>query len=247
LYVLCFVPYEFMSGHSHWAGIKHRKEINDSKRAKIFTRLAKPIVLAAREGGENPETNFKLRLAIEKARQFNMPKDNIEKAVKRGTGEIAGAEIEEALYEAVGPGGVMIIIKTTTDNRNRTVSEIKHILSKNKAKLGEQGSTLWNFNQVGLISLEKNSQWEENELIAIDSGAIDVKTDKEKTFVYTKIQDLKKIQTIFSQKKLPLIDFQIFYLPKNIIQLNSKNQLDYDKLLEDLEDQEDVEEIFDNL
>ena len=170
-----------MSGHSHWAGIKHRKEINDSKRAKIFTRLAKPIVLAAREGGGNPETNFKLRLAVEKARQFNMPKDNIEKAVKRGTGEIAGAEIEEALYEAVGPGGVMIIIKTTTDNRNRTVSEIKHILSKNKAKLGEQGSTLWNFNQVGLISLEKNSQWEENELIAIDSGAIDVKTDKEKT------------------------------------------------------------------
>jgi len=247
LYVLCFVPYEFMSGHSHWAGIKHRKEINDSKRAKIFTRLAKPIVLAAREGGENPETNFKLRLAIEKARQFNMPKDNIEKAVKRGTGEIAGAEIEEALYEAVGPGGVMIIIKTTTDNRNRTVSEIKHILSKNKAKLGEQGNTLWNFDQVGLISLEKNSQWKENELIAIDSGAIDVKTDKEKTFVYTKIQDLKKIQTIFSQKKLPLIDFQIFYLPKNIIQLNSKNQLDYDKLLEDLEDQEDVEEIFDNL
>ena len=236
-----------MSGHSHWAGIKHRKEINDSKRAKIFTRLAKPIVLAAREGGENPETNFKLRLAIEKARQFNMPKDNIEKAVKRGTGEIAGAEIEEALYEAVGPGGVMIIIKTTTDNRNRTVSEIKHILSKNKAKLGEQGNTLWNFDQVGLISLEKNSQWKENELIAIDSGAIDVKTDKEKTFVYTKIQDLKKIQTIFSQKKLPLIDFQIFYLPKNIIQLNSKNQLDYDKLLEDLEDQEDVEEIFDNL
>jgi len=241
------VPYEFMSGHSHWAGIKHRKEINDSKRAKIFTRLAKPIVLAAREGGENPETNFKLRLAIEKARQFNMPKDNIEKAVKRGTGEIAGAEIEEALYEAVGPGGVMIIIKTTTDNRNRTVSEIKHILSKNKAKLGEQGNTLWNFDQVGLISLEKNSQWKENELIAIDSGAIDVKTDKEKTFVYTKIQDLKKIQTIFSQKKLPLIDFQIFYLPKNIIQLNSKNQLDYDKLLENLEDQEDVEEIFDNL
>jgi len=176
-----------------------------------------------------------------------MPKDNIEKAIKRGTGEIAGAEINEVLYEAVGPEGVMLLIKTTTDNRNRTVSEIKYILSKNKAKLGEQGSALWNFDQVGLISLEKNSQWEENELIAIDSGAIDVKTNEENTLVYTRIQDLKKIQTIFSQKKLPLIDFQIFYLPKNIIQLNSKNQLDYDKLLENLEDQEDVEEIFDNL
>lgn len=236
-----------MSGHSHWAGIKHRKEINDSKKAKVFTRLAKPIVIASREGGGNPETNFKLRLAIEKARQFNMPKDNIEKAIKRGTGEIAGAEIEEILYEAVGLGGIMILIKTTTDNSNRTVSEIKHILSKNKAKLGEQGSTLWNFDQVGLIFLEKNSQWEENELIAIDSGAIDVKTDEENTLVYTKIQDLKKIQTIFSQKNLPLIDFQLFYLPKNIIQLNSKNQAEYDKLLEELEEQEDVEDIFDNL
>jgi YebC/PmpR family DNA-binding regulatory protein len=177
-----------MSGHSHWAGIKHRKGINDAKRAGIFTKLAKPIVIAAREGGGNPDDNFKLRLAVDKAKEFNMPKENIDRAIKRGTGEIKGEEISEIIYEAFGPGGIMMIIKTLTDNKNRTVSEIKAILGKFGGKLGGQGSVRWNFD---------------------------------------------------------FLDSQ--YKPKNVMSIDEKTKINYEKLIEQLNDQDDVEEIYDNL
>jgi len=177
-----------MSGHSHWAGIKHRKGLNDAKRAKVFTKLAKPIVIAAREGGGNPDNNFKLRLAIDKAKELNMPKENIDRAIKRGTGELKGAIIEEIIYEAFGPGGIMMIIKTTTDNKNRTVNEIKTILTKFGGKFGGQGSVMWNFE---------------------------------------------------------FYDSQ--YKPKNTIEIDEKTKNDYEKLLEQLDEQDDVEEIYDNL
>jgi YebC/PmpR family DNA-binding regulatory protein len=177
-----------MSGHSHWAGIKHRKGINDAKRAQIFTKLGKPITIAAREGGGNPNDNFKLRLAIDKAKEFNMPKENIDRAIKRGTGEIKGADISEIIYEAFGPSGIMMIIKTLTDNKNRTVSEIKTILAKFGGKLGGQGSVRWNFE--------------------------------------------------FSDSQ---------YKPKNIMPIDEKTKMAYEKLLEALEDHDDVEEIYDNL
>lgn len=177
-----------MSGHSHWAGIKHRKGINDAKRAKIFTKHGKLITIAARGGGD-PGTNFKLRLMIDRARLDNMPKDNIERAVKRGTGELKdGAEIEEITYEAYGPGGIMLIIKTLTDNKNRTVSEIKTILGKFGGKLGGTGSVMWNFEVI-------NAE----------------------------------------------------YKPKNIMALDENSKMDYEKLLEMLDDQDDTQEIYDNL
>lgn len=180
--------HEYMSGHSHWAGIKHKKGLNDAKRARIFTRLAKPITVAARDGGDNPETNFKLRLAIDKAREFNMPGVNIERAIQRGTGEFKGEELSEIIYEAFGPNGIMILIKTLTDNKNRTVSEIKAILGKFDGKLGRPGSVIWNFER----------------------------------------SDTR-------------------YKPKNIADVDKNIKLRYEKLLEALDEQEDVEEIYDNL
>jgi YebC/PmpR family DNA-binding regulatory protein len=146
-----------MSGHSHWAGIKHKKGLQDAKRARIFTRLAKPITIAAREGGSNPETNFKLRMAIDKAREFNMPKDNIDRAVKRGTGELKGDAIEEIIYEAFVQGGIMIVIKALTDNKNRTVSEVKTILGKFDGKMGGPGSVMWNFDRTETEYKPKNT------------------------------------------------------------------------------------------
>jgi YebC/PmpR family DNA-binding regulatory protein len=178
-----------MSGHSHWAGIKHRKGINDAKRAKIFTKFGKLITIAAREGGGSPDTNFKLKLVIDQARAVNMPKENIERAIKRGTGELKdAAEIQEVIYEAYGPGGIMMIVKTLTDNKNRTVSEIKAILTKFGGKLGGPGSVRWNFEMNG--------------------------------------PELK---------------------PKNVMEIDEKIRTEYEKLLEALDNQDDVQEIYDNL
>ena len=238
-----------MSGHSHWAGIKHKKGLEDAKRAKIFTRLAKPIVIAAREGGGNPETNFKLRMAIDKAKAFNMPKDNIEKAIKRGTGELKGNLLEEIVYEAVGPGGIMLIIKTTTDNRNRTVSEIKSILTKNGGKMSEQGSSLWNFNLIGLINIQSSiKNTDELELIAIDAGAQDIKIESDYLSIIT---DSKKLQTVqkklAEQKEVTILEAKLAYLPKSIATINKETQLAYKKLLIALDNQDDIDEIYDNL
>jgi YebC/PmpR family DNA-binding regulatory protein len=237
-----------MSGHSHWAGIKHRKGINDAKRAKIFTRLAKPIVIAARDGGGNPDTNFKLRLAIDKAKEFNMPKDNIEKAIRRGTGEDKGAEISEVMYEAMGPGAVMMIIMATTDNKNRTVSEIKTILTKTGGKFGESGSSMWNFEQVGRIILDINGKdKDEAEMEAIDAGAKDVKTEEDALLVFTETNELQSVQNKLREKGFKISEFGLSYLPKSTVAIDEQTRADYEKLLEALDDQDDVDEIFDNL
>lgn len=238
-----------MSGHSHWAGIKHKKGLEDAKRAKIFTRLAKPIVIAAREGGGNPETNFKLRMAVDKAKAFNMPKDNIEKAIQRGTGELSGDILEEITYEAIGPGGIMMIIKTTTDNRNRTVSEIKNILTKNGGKISEQGSSLWNFDLIGLINIQSSEKSvDELELIAIDAGAQDIKAENDYLSVVT---DPKKLQTVqkklAQQKELTILDADLAYWPKTVLTVKEEIQSAYEKLLTALSAQDDIDNIYDNL
>lgn len=237
-----------MSGHSHWAGIKHKKGIEDAKRAKVFTKLAKPIVIAAKEGGGNPDTNFKLRLAIEKAREFNMPKDNIEKAIKRGTGELKGEEIAEVVYEAMGPEGIMMIIKATTDNKNRTVSEIKNILTKTGGKLAETGSAMWNFEQVGSIILDtQEKSLDELELLAIDSGAKEIKNENGSLIIFTEAKDLQKVQENLGKNNLKVLEAGLVYTPKNTVKIDENTRLDYEKLLEALDEQEDVEEIYDNL
>ncbi len=238
-----------MSGHSHFAGIKHRKGINDAKRAKIFTKLAKPIVIAAREGGGNPATNFKLRLAIDKAREFNMPKDNIERAIKRGTGELKGEELSEIIYEAMGPGGVMMLIKTTTDNKNRTLGEIKTILTKNGGKFGEAGSAMWNFKKVGNINITvpKDADPYEIEMKAIDAGAEDTLYSDSAITAYTRVEDFQIAQEKLEKEGLTIENAAIVYAPLQKTELSQDDKLDYEKLLEALDEQDDVEEIYDNL
>jgi YebC/PmpR family DNA-binding regulatory protein len=237
-----------MSGHSHWAGIKHRKGLNDAKRAKIFTKHGKMITIAARDGGGNPNMNFSLRLAIERARMDNMPKENIERSIKRGTGELKGEEIVEIIYEAMGPGNIMMIIKTATDNRNRTVSELKSLLLKSGGKMGEMGSAMWNFEKVGNIYAEfGDKDFEEVELMAIDAGAKDVKTEEKTINVFTEPQELQKVQAELEKAGLKILEAGLIFLPKSTVKVDENTRIDYEKLLEVLDDQDDVEEIYDNV
>ena len=237
-----------MSGHSHWAEIKQRKGINDAKRAKIFTKFGKLITIAARDGGGKIETNFQLRMAVDRARAMNMPKENIERAIKRGTGEIKGALIEEILYEAVGPGELMLIISCATDNKNRTVSEIKTLLAKNNSKLGEKGSAMWNFEQVGSISVNiKNKNADELELFAIEAGARDTSLEEEVLTIITEPKDFAKVREKLAQRNLKILDSGLIYLPKNAISPDEKFRQSCETLLDLLDDQDDVNEVYSNL
>lgn len=238
-----------MSGHSHWAGIKHRKGINDAKRAKIFTKLAKPIVIAAQEGGGNPALNFKLRLAIDKAREFNMPKDNIDKAIKRGTGESKeGNQIEEALYEGYGPGQIAMLIKTTTDNKNRTLGEVRNVMQKNGGKLVEGGSVSWQFEQVGNILIgSENKEKDQIEMDILESGAKDFQESEEGFVVFTMPQELQKIREYFEKNSYEIKDAGLIFLAKDLVAIDDETRAGYEKLLEALDEQDDVDEIFDNI
>lgn len=238
-----------MSGHSHWAGIKHKKGLQDAKRGKIFTKFGKLITIAARDGGGgNPDSNFQLRLAIERARSVNMPKENIERAIKRGTGELKGAEIEELVYEGMGPGGVMMIIKSTTDNRNRAVSEIKTLLTKAGGKMGEKGSSMWNFDSVGMIYTDaEGKDLDEIELAAIDAGAKDTKIEDDALLIFTEPDKLNAVRENITAKGVKILEAGLGYVPKTIAEIDENTRLDYEKLLETLDDHDDVDEIYDNL
>ena len=239
-----------MSGHSHWAGIKHRKGINDAKRGKVFTKHAKMITIMARDGGGDMDTNFQLRLAVDRARLDNMPKENIERAIKKGTGELKeGNEIVEIIYEGMGPGNVMMIIKTATDNRNRTVSEIKSIFTKAGGKLGEMGSSMWNFKKVGNINVAvpEGSDPYALEEKAIDAGAEDTIYNDNILTVYTLPENLKSVQENLEKAGVKIEEAGIIYAPLQKTTLTEDARIDYEKLLETLDDQDDVQEIYDNL
>jgi len=238
-----------MSGHSHWAGIKHRKGINDAARGKIFTKHGKLITIAARSGG-NPEMNFQLRLAIDHARAENMPKDNIERAIKRGTGELEdGAEIQEVLYEAYGPGQVAMLIKTATDNKNRTLGELKTILTKSGGKMVSAGSVSYLFKLVGNINIavEKDADINELELKAIESGAEDSIYSENILTLYTRPEELRKTKEALEKNDLKIEDAGLAWAPIQKTTLDENTKLDYEKLLELLDEQDDVQEIYDNL
>ena len=240
-----------MSGHSHWAGIKHRKGINDAKRGQIFTKHGKLISIAAKTGGgSDPDSNFQLRLAIERARAENMPKENIEKAIKRGTGEIKGqAEIQEITYEGYGQGQVAMLIKTATDNKNRTLGEVRTILMKHGGKLVPEGSVSFLFNLVGSleVNIEDEKKIPEMEMKIIEAGADDIERLEKSLLVITKINELQKVKDLLEKNVLKIISGGLIYLSHQKIQLEEKDQALYEKLLEELDDQEDVQEIYDNL
>lgn len=238
-----------MSGHSHWAGIKQRKGVNDAKRAGVFTKYGRLISIAAKQGGGNPDHNFSLRLAIDQARYVNMPKDTIERAIKKGTGELKdGAEIEEVVYEGYGPGNVAMLIRTATDNRNRTVSEIKSIFTKAGGKLASEGSVKFMFKQVGNIAITVGDKDPyEIEMIAIDAGAEDTIYEDDTVIVYTKVEDLQKVKENLEKAGLLIEGAGLIFAPLQKTTLDPESKIDYENILEKLDDHDDVQEIFDNL
>lgn len=240
-----------MSGHSHWAGIKHRKGANDAKRAVIFTKLARPITIAARDGGGNPDANWKLRLAIDQARSFNMPKDNIDRAIKKGTGELKdGGTIEELLYEAYGPGNVALLIRAVTDNKNRTVSEVKSILTKSGGKMVPNGSVAYLFQEIGEIILDTPlEKREENELIAIEAGADDTEYDEQESLlaIYVPLAGLQTIKEQLEASGLIPQSADIIFRPTQKTSLSLDDQALYEALYEKLDEHPDVQKVYDNI
>lgn len=237
-----------MSGHSHWATTHRAKGVNDAKRAALFTKYGRNIIIAAEHGGGNPETNYMLKIAVDAARSVNMPKDNIERAIKRGTGELKdAAKIEEFTYEAYGPGQVALIIEAATDNKNRTVSEVKSILTKGGGKFVPTGAVSFLFRRVGLITflLEKYSaEALENEVL--ESGADDFFTTDESFVVVTAIENLQSVQEYFKGKNLLSENAELGYLPTQTATLPENDQAAFDKLLETLDDHPDIQRVWDN-
>ncbi|MBL7021964.1 YebC/PmpR family DNA-binding transcriptional regulator [Patescibacteria group bacterium] len=232
-----------MSGHSKWATTKRAKEGKDAKRSGLFTKLAKAISIAARDGGD-PEMNFKLRMAIDRAKKLSLPKDNIDRAIKSGTGENGGAIIEEITYEGYGPGGIALIIETITDNKNRTVGEVKHMLSKYGGNLGGSGSVMWMFDRKGVIYLESSSINEEQELIIIDAGAEDIITDDNSVIIYTLDSDLHKIKEQLEKNGFDISDSKLEFVPKDKAAVESEEKVL--RILDALDDLDDVQNIYTN-
>ena len=236
-----------MSGHSKWATTKRAKAVVDAKRASSFTRAAHLITLAAREKGGNPETNFSLRLAIEKARAVNMPKDNIERAIKRGTGELAGTTLEEITYEGFGPGGVALIIRTLTDNRNRSVSEIKHALSKHGGNLGAANSALWMFERRGTLGIDTAACTDERELALIERGAEDIIKDEEGVTVLVSPENFQPVKEYLEAEGIMPAFAEVDLLPKEKISASLEDQEKIEQLVVVLEDMDDVVSVSTNL
>lgn len=238
-----------MSGHSKWAQIKHKKAATDVKKGKAFSKIAKEISIAARLGGGDPAGNPRLRTVIEKAKEVNMPQENVKRAILKGTGELPGTTYEEVTYEGYGPGGVAILIATLTDNKNRTVSELRHIMSKHGGAMGEAGSVAWIFDKRGYILVDKKSVDEDTLMsIALDAGALDMKNDpKEDTYeVITAPEDFNKVKEAVQKANIPAALAEITMLPKNQIRLEGSQAMQMVRLLEALEDHEDVQNIYSN-
>lgn len=237
-----------MSGHSHWATTHRAKGVNDAKRAAIFTKAGRNIILAAERGGGNPDSNYLLKIAIAEARALNMPKDRIERAIKRGTGELVGEKIESIMYEGFGPGQVALLIETTTDNRNRTVSELRTLCTKKGGKLGNSGSVAFMFQRVGLLAFDTSiTPAEKLEELAIESGAQDYSESDGIFAVYTDVDALQTVQAFFEAAGLTPTAAQLGWKPTQTTTLDPETQKAFDIFLEELEDHQDVQAVWNNL
>jgi len=237
-----------MSGHSKWSSIKHQKGVADARRGQLFTKLTREIIVAVRQGGSNPEANFRLRLAIQRARDSNMPMDNIEKAIKRGSGTLEGVTLVEMVLEGYGPSGVAILVQALSDNRNRTLQDVRNIFSRSGGSLGESGCVAWLFDSKGLITVEtKDLDAEELALQAIDAGAEDVKIESGYVEIYTKPEELETVRTALDQKNLPIASAELSMTPKTMAELEEKAALQTLKLLDKLEGLDDVQHVFSNI
>jgi YebC/PmpR family DNA-binding regulatory protein len=235
-----------MSGHSKWATIKHKKAALDAKRGKTFTRIIKEITIAARSGGD-PDSNPRLRTAVLAAKAVSMPNDNIKKAIMRGTGEIEGGQIEEVMFEGYGPGGAAVLVNVATDNRNRTVSEIRHVFSKNGGNMGEQGSVAWMFDRKSQIFVPADKTSEDQLMaIALDAGADDIRSDGDRWEVLSPPEAHETVLKALEANRLPSEDAAIAFVPKNLLRLEGKNASSMVKLNEALEDHDDVQNVYSN-
>ncbi|MFH1367453.1 MAG: YebC/PmpR family DNA-binding transcriptional regulator [Patescibacteria group bacterium] len=236
-----------MSGHSKWKQIKRQKGVSDQKKGKIFSKIIHAVTIAAKEGGGDPAVNFKLRLAIEKARAVNMPQDNIERAIKKAT-EGSASQLESIIYEVYGPAGLALLVEALTDNRNRTTGEIKNILTKSGGRLGEVNSVKWLFEEKGVIKINrgKNSP-EEIELESIDAGAEDIQMEENELIVMTKKEDCQKIKNKLAEK-YEITEAEITMVPKNTIIVDDDDKLiQIQNFIEKLEEQEDVSQVYNNI
>ncbi|MBL7181057.1 MAG: YebC/PmpR family DNA-binding transcriptional regulator [Pseudomonadota bacterium] len=236
-----------MSGHSKWSSIKHKKGAVDARRGKIFTKLIKEITVAARTGGADPAANPRLRGAIQAAKSENMPKDNIERAIKKGTGELEGVSYEEALYEGYGPGGSAILIESLTDNKNRAVADIRHIINKAGGKIGAAGCVAWMFAKKGYIVVE-NTAVDEDVLMeaAIDAGAEDVRQDNSNYEIITAVEDFEQVKAAIDKRSISYIAAELTMLPQSTIKLRGQEAEQMVRLMETLEDCEDVQKVYTN-
>jgi YebC/PmpR family DNA-binding regulatory protein len=236
-----------MSGHSKWATIKHKKAATDAKRGKIFTRLIKEIAIAARAGGGEPDSNPRLRTAILAAKAENMPADNIKRAIQRGTGELPGVMYEEFSLEGYGPGGVAVLMDITTDNRNRTVSEIRHLMSKNHGNMGEAGCVAWMFKKRGTISVAKTAAAEDQLMdLVLEAGADDLRDDGESWEVLTAPEAYETVLQAVKAAKIEPENAEVAMVPQNYVKLEGKEAEQMLKLLEALDESDDVTHVYSN-
>ena len=236
-----------MSGHSKWSKIKRKKGSADAARGRLFSKLIKAITIAARHGGGDPESNARLRTAVDEAKSNNMPWDNIERAIKRGTGEIEGQALEEVTYEAYGPGGVAILIEIVTDNRNRATSEIRHVLSRLNGSLGTSGSVAWQFTAQGIIIVDAK-KYEEDTIIAyaLEGGATDIKTEDETYQIITAPDAFSKVKEILQNNNIETLTGEVTKVPQNTVPLTDKDAEKMLKLYEALDALDDVQHVYAN-
>ena len=236
-----------MSGHSKWASIKHQKGVADARRGQLFTKLTREIIVAVREGGSNPEANFRLRLSIQKARDNNMPMDNIERSIKKGSGELGGAILTEITLEGYGPNGIAILVEAFTDNRNRTIQEVRSAFSKHGGSLGESGCVAWIFDAKGLITVKTDSlDADDLALNAIDAGADDVKVESGYVEIYTKPEEMEMVRSALEAKNIAVDSAELTKVPRTVVQLDEKAAMQTLKLLDKLEELDEVQNVSSN-
>ncbi|HOU40232.1 MAG TPA: YebC/PmpR family DNA-binding transcriptional regulator [Promineifilum sp.] len=236
-----------MSGHSKWSTIKHKKAASDAKRGKEFTRIAKELTIAAREGGGDVNGNTALRLAVLKARASNMPKDNIDRAIKRGTGELEGGELIEAVYEAYGPHGVGILVHVVTDNRNRAIADVRHAVSKHGGTMAEAGAVSWQFTRKGYISVSESVDPDELFMVAAEAGADDVQFNDGVAEIYSDVTAFQAVRVALEEAGVTPDEASLIYEPNNPVSLNTSGALQVMSLVERIEDLDDVQDVYSTL
>jgi YebC/PmpR family DNA-binding regulatory protein len=236
-----------VSGHSKWATIKRKKAVTDSRRGKIFTQIIKEITIAAKMGGGSPDGNARLRLAIDKAKANNMPADNIKRAIQKGTGELPGVNYEDAIYEAYGPGGVAIIIETVTDNKNRTISDIRHVLERNHGKIATTGAVSFQFHKKGIMLVPRTAISEDELLsVILDAGADDMKTEGDVYSIVSSPEDFEKVKKAVEAKNLKIDSAEIHLVADNTVKVEGKDAENLIGLMEALEEHDDVQKVHAN-